>query len=217
MSMRNYLVGSATKKRKKNTSSSESKNKVKNQLHGWESIITEAFTYENEEERCRKEMPDGRKVDYKYLHCNVPDEDGKICDKTIPIQAGTGTGNAFKHILKSHFNENKDELAKAYIDALEKAEEEGCAINTVLKCDSYKPKELAMIDWVELVVMENLPIDAVENAIFRRFCRHDEVFGDEMFRETLFQLMILVEQEIKKEMEAESWERSSYARWLDVQ
>ena len=48
--------------------------------------------------------------------------------------------------------------------------------------------------------MKNLPLNAIENSMHRRFCKHDELIGIKNFRETIFQLKAGVEEDISADL-----------------
>ena len=108
----------------------------------------------------------GKPVKYMTLCCSLKNEEGQGCNEPTKLQVGSGTGNAYKHMVRKHFNNDDDAVAKAYLDAMEEAEKEGRPINTFLKTDTFNPKEHVTADWIELIVMENLPLDAVKSLNF---------------------------------------------------
>ena len=153
--------------------------------HGWQTAITIAFFTENEEEP-------------NQITCNVKTQSGKACGKKVNIKGCSGICNGFHHACNNHFGKRIDDIVAAYNTAIE----EGCAEGGLfhLVADNTTDKEKAMADWIELIAMGNLPISAVTNELFRKFCKNDHIFGVAMTRETFFQLMILVQKRISDDM-----------------
>jgi hypothetical protein len=170
---------------------------------GWKKEVAEAFTYEDKEASASASKTTrtskGEEVKYKVLRCNVENKHGDKCDRATPMQVGSGIGNAFKHTL-SHFNNDEDVLLDAYVDALLKADYHGGPISKHVLIDQVSVKEKAMVDWIKVLVLMNVPLCAVKNKIFRAFCRHDDNFSIEMVKETLFQLWVLVLERVSDEM-----------------
>ena len=54
--------------------------------------------------------------------------------------------------------------------------------------------------WLRLTVMKNVPVSAIEDDLYRSFCRYDERFGRSYFKEVMFNLVELVEERISIEM-----------------
>ena len=50
--------------------------------------------------------------------------------------------------------------------------------------------------------MENVPLNAIENPIYRRFSKHSDPIGIQLARESIFQLKALVEEDISADLKA---------------
>ncbi len=128
------------------------------------------------------------------ITCNVKSASGQACGNKTRITGTSGVCNGYTHALNNHFGKRVEDIVAAYNSVIE----EGGDFQFVV--DDYTDKEKAMADWIELIVMQNLPISAITNELFRKFCKHGHVFGVAMTRETFFQLMILVQKRISDDM-----------------
>jgi len=60
--------------------------------------------------------------------------------------------------------------------------------------------EQALFDWIDLIVMDNLPLNSVKNSRLKRFCKHKVNIGIQKLKETILQLVMLVERRIGADM-----------------
>ncbi|CAB9515777.1 Inherit from NOG: AvrBs3 and PthA family of transcription activator-like effector proteins [Seminavis robusta] len=191
----------AAKKRKTSTPSGRLSHSIFTKPKGWKTTIIKAFSTEDREERYSKptKASKGKDIPHMRVHCGLKFSDGSPCNAFRDMQVESGYGNFWKHLL-THFDNKEDDLMAAYVDAtLKAASKGGCAMDHA-EAASFGAKENAMYDWIDLMVMENLPLSAVESKRFRRFSRYSDetVFGHKMIRDTMFHLKALTQGEVVK-------------------
>jgi hypothetical protein len=173
---------------------------------GWQTTVVEALCFQLPGDALfDKNVPTllqpNRMVKHNRWRCNLTDPvTGQTCGKASEMQADKAVTNAFNHMASKHFDGDADALLKAYADAEELKSSKGGKMADHVFVEFATKKELAMTEWVDLIVMENLSLSSVESSRFRQFSRHTDVFGHHMLRETLLQLQSLVMDRVSEEM-----------------
>lgn len=137
---------------------------------------------------------DGVAVRRKMLKTSCPKPG---CRKRLTWQQRSGFNNPFTHLCACYGRGN---LMDMYKEAKGEALAFGGETIAYFACDSASPREKAIIDWVELIVMNRLPITAVEDKNFRSFSKHKHLIGVKVLKEVLFTLVELVEAKIAEEL-----------------
>lgn len=89
-----------------------------------------------------------------------------------------------------------------YNEATEKAFANGGEVKSFFDYNSASARDKAIHDWIELMVMNSLPLSVVEDPLYRKFSKHDVEISSKTIKEVLFKLVELVEPKIAAELQA---------------
>lgn len=138
------------------------------------------------------------KLHQTYL---CPRENCTLPQRHIDVQSNQYS-NVYRHLQRCYGGDRGRHLLQAAIDSAQK-EAKGNPGKITSFCDySLTPQLCEMIQWVKLVVLEDLPIRTVEKDSFRRFGKMQCKFSAKTFKSLLDELVKLVEGILKKEMVA---------------
>ena len=119
------------------------------------------------------------------------------CKSVISLRIGSGYTNAFSHLIKCYQSEEK--LMAHFCAARAKATENGGSIRDHFEANTLNSRENSFVKWTNLIVKKNVPPSMIEDPVFRNALDVDAL-TIKTWKEMLFQLVILVEQVISKEM-----------------
>jgi hypothetical protein len=94
----------------------------------------------------------GVKFEHTTLKCQLNNLTGNICGTKCTFQHITGYSNSYKHIVRLHFADDENLALKAYAEAKGLQESIGGNIMEHLNTTDISTKELAMVEWVNLIV-----------------------------------------------------------------
>jgi hypothetical protein len=126
----------------------------------------------------------GVKFEHTTLKCQLKHLSGNICGTKCTFQHRTGYSNPYIHIVHHHFTDDENLALKAYAEAKGLQESIGGNIMEHLNTTDISTKELAMVDWVKLIVRKNLPLNVCERVDLRSFAKYSssENIGRHMVR-----------------------------------
>jgi len=157
-------------------------------------IVTALMSYQGKETKERK----------NYLKYKCP-KNG--CSKPIVVfQESTGFNNPYRHLLRC-YGKGKSRpaqvviLNKLYTEARSAAEKKGGSIRYHFESTALSEYELAMYGYLRLIIMKNLPLDAVQDDEFRAFSRFKVHIHRDTIQAVIFHLVEMVEAKISKEIE----------------
>jgi hypothetical protein len=136
---------------------------------------------------------DNRRVVYKCLR--------EGCGKIVPKIKKSGFSNPFFHLVRCYGSE--EEVYRVYKKVKEDEEaleNRASSIKRHFSVSSAKSRERAMHAWIILIVLKGVPLNSVEDNVFRSILEYSDAISIKALIRTIFQLVILVEQEISKEL-----------------
>ena len=119
------------------------------------------------------------------------------CGATISLRVGFGYSNGLSH-LSTCFHSQALLMAQ-FSAAQAKAKEKGGSVRDHFDTNTVESRELSFLKWTNLVVKKSVPPSMIEDPVFRDALALDKI-STRTWKETIFQLVILVEQSISKEM-----------------
>ena len=146
--------------------------------------------------------------------CHCPKGEGckdfKETGGIITFPNGSGFSNVLTHLRACPLKGKSDEeiLKKYWIAKVYQQEREKTQTTLGSFC-TKKPKQVApmlntrdmeLFDWIEMIVMESLPLSAVTSEMYRRKFKHKFKFGPKTVREVLLAMTLIVEGKLSAEM-----------------
>jgi len=129
----------------------------------------------------------GDKVQKLHNTCICP-----RCNKTLFSQKGSGPGNVIEHLKKClTVNKTMEELHECYYANIKKNGKESGITSFFSVANNTENK--ALYDWIELIVMNSLPVDSPENKLFRRVFKHSYHFSANRIKKIILQMVEICE------------------------
>ena len=119
------------------------------------------------------------------------------CNAFIPLRVGAGYTNCLAHLKQCYGS--MEFLVSQLRAAQAKAAEKGGNIRDHFEANCIDSRERSFLKWTNLVVKKNVPPSMIEDPVFRDALGLDKLSA-KTFKEMLFELVILVEEAISKEM-----------------
>ena len=119
------------------------------------------------------------------------------CNACVPLCVGAGFSNGLTHLKQ--FYGSMDNLMAQFTAAQEKASAKGGSIHNHFEANTLDPQELSFFKWTNLFVRKNVPPSMIEDPVFRDALALEKLSA-RTWKEMIFELVILVEQAISKEM-----------------
>ena len=137
-----------------------------------------------------------------YLVYKCPNQHCKEKNREIWFQKSMGFINPFNH-LKTCIADGKVEQLYMVYD--QKRESKRLHVSGTFfqpTVDRMTTRELAMNDFLRLIVLKNLPLSIVEDEEFRKFHRYSDVISKRLLKDTIFKLVDIVDRKLGEEMKA---------------
>jgi hypothetical protein len=128
-------------------------------------------------------------------------------------QKGSGYSNLFKHILACVFKGDLEEMRKAYWIMVDqqsgKLPRHGFKVGL-----TFTNRDIALYEWMNIIVDKNLPISAIEDYDMRAFSRFPDVrLSSETLKATMFKMVEMIEKVIGEEMKEAALGAVMYDGW----
>jgi hypothetical protein len=111
---------------------------------------------------------------------------------------GSGFTNPYNHLKRCYGDE--EEVLRVFKRMKEEEDADNLASMKNFAIPTTNARERAMHGWIVAIVLEGLPVKSVENKVFRSLFKYNEAISIKALVRTIFQLVILVEQKISKEI-----------------
>ena len=149
-------------------------------------------------------------VTYQILRCPRRDACSIVTlgDRgRIKVIDKAGYTNPYKHILKCVFANNADDMLDAYWETQVGRKRQALMSKYTSVMPSSLPlsfllskEDLALFEWVEMIVMENWPLSTVENRLYRKALKQDYKFSKKRVRSVIIAMTCSVETILAAEM-----------------
>jgi hypothetical protein len=138
------------------------------------------------------------------------------CGTTVHFFKKSGFMNPYDHLMRCFGSEAN--LLLMYEQAKQEAAASGGGNGRGNIRDSFQfaaanPRDQAICDWVELIVMESLPLNTIEKKLYRNFSKHNLPISAETLKGVLFALVELVEDLINDELKAAKCGATMHDAW----
>ena len=136
----------------------------------------------------------------RYLVYQCPNEFCKEKNRKIWFQKLMGFINPFNHLKTCIADGKVDHLYMVYEQNKESKRLHIAGTFFQPSVERLTAKELALHDYVRLIVLKNLPVSVVEDPEYRKFHRYNEVISKRLFKEVIFKMVDLVDKKLSEEM-----------------
>lgn len=153
-------------------------------------VVQELMTFVREEERDVVQNGVVSRINVPHLIYECPRKD--LCRNTLAevvFQKGRGFTNPFDHLVSCY--KPKEQLF---------AEVRQRWSQTLTPHVHFTEREQAIFSFIQLIVLKNVPISAVEDNLYRSFCKYDVDLSRQTLKNVMFNLVELVENKITCEM-----------------
>ena len=165
----------------------------------YKSVVQLLTTPLREEERMVRSRS-GESTMKTYLVYQCPNQFCKEKNREIWFQKSVGFINPFNHLRSCIANGDAAHLYMVYEQNRESKRLHVTGTFFQPSVERLTAKELAVNDFIRLVVLKSLPVSIVEDQEFRSFHRYNENISRKLLKEVIFKLVELVDDNLRKEL-----------------
>ena len=165
----------------------------------YKSVVQLLTTPLREEERMVRSR-NGESMMKTYLVYQCPNQYCKEKNREIWFQKSVGFINPFNHLRSCIANGDSSHLYMVYEQNRESKRLHISGTFFQPSVDRLTAKELAVNDFIRLVVLKSLPITIVEDKEFRSFHRFNESISRKLLKEVIFKLVEIVDEKLRVEL-----------------
>ena len=165
------------------------------------------------EEPCTKDPKRFNK--YIYFKCPM----GNLCKfrhkgSEFRCPQGYGYQNGINHLLSCIGKGSHLPVIKLYEEErAHKKRQSEMGEHFVTNVMPVSPKEEDLLSWIDMIIMKNLPLNIVEDGMFRKFAVSTNIFSIKTVRAVILAMVPLVEKMIIKEMKAAGYGALMHDGW----
>ena len=135
-----------------------------------------------------------------YLVYKCPNQFCKEKNREIWFQKSVGFINPFNHLKTCVAGGKTEQLYKIYEQNKESKRLHISGTFFQPSVDRMTSRELALNDYLRLIVLKSLPLSTVEDSEFRKFHRFNEKISRKVLKDTIFKLVDVVDKKLGEEL-----------------